>query len=82
MSNWNLNPDRFQQQPTRAVAGVCAHCGIAIQPGQKYTYRQIVAWEEIPKSGTRGKLTDVETTGRVACRTCGPLGNKEQEALF
>lgn len=80
-SPWS--PQRFQQQPTRAVAGVCMHCGIALQPGQKYTFREIVAWEEIPKSGNRGRLEDVKTTGRVACRTCGTTGTPDkQEPMF
>lgn len=79
-SPWEAS--RFQQGPTTAVAGVCIHCGTAIRPGQAYTYREITAWEEVPRNGTRGRLTEVETSGRVACKGCGPHGHKTQEGLF
>lgn len=75
-------PEKFQRQPTRAVAGVCIHCGIAIKPGQAYTYRKIIAWEEVPRSGSRGRLTEVEVTGEVACKGCHETQGGTQEGLF
>ena len=81
-SNWNVRPEKFQRQPTVAVAGLCYNCGEPVKPGQVYTYREIVAWEEVPRSGSRGRLTQVNTTGRVACRTCAATGESKQEGLF
>lgn len=65
-------------EATVDLVGVCEGCGIAVRPGEKYTYVEVTGWQQV---GTSRKLVDEKTTGRVRCVACGQHGG-EQGALF
>ena len=50
---------------------LCAECSRAVRPGQAYTFREVVAWEEINRRGGPGNLKQKRYTGKVLCLECG-----------
>ena len=53
-------------------ANVCARdgCGRALRPNQPYTYREVIAMEQVSRTGGAGPLKAKEYTGRVFCGDC------------
>lgn len=63
--------------PTIDLVGICDECGIAVRPGEKHSYVEVVGWQQVGTS----RLVDRQATGRVRCAACRD-GGGTQGALW